>query len=419
MNRPEVYIGGDNSHFGAWPNEGQVTKYLNHLSEWESVRREADGYYMINFAMNQGIPRKPYNIDWIPRIAEAMTSKNVFYETDIGYSHPDDEASHLDYLARYFVIKYATLNYTIGDFPLRYTPERVELLRGREHRPVLAMHGPWLMNGDFRTSAEGIVWQNAIAAMDGASSDGPIRKWADDENGTRNVTYQYVVTTRLQGKLAMVSLSPNRSPSGEDFTKVGKECVNWLERRGALPDIWVISHYDDNNVGAKATPENEETITGFTKWLIGRMRYSSRKVDVYRHQDHALNSHWRDVFADGHSILRSRHIGDLEVKDASDGPDADVRTFPHIGEPEHSQWRLHQLGGDFFTIKDRKHGRHLQVVNAGTDNNTRVSVFAHTSDPDHAVWKRVSKGNGWFSLHPRHEPALSLQVDSTLEREFV
>jgi hypothetical protein len=41
-NRPEIFIGGDNSPFIAWPDEGQVTQFLDALPEWQSVRAEVD-----------------------------------------------------------------------------------------------------------------------------------------------------------------------------------------------------------------------------------------------------------------------------------------------------------------------------------------------------------------------------------------
>ena len=312
--RPQVFIGGDNSpgfdptgagvRFparGAWPGAGIVKQYLDGENGWRWVQQNVDGYF---FALQQ------FHSDdsWMLRMANILTNKNAFVETDFAHSdRGEDEAWMAKVASQGFSIKYAAMNKNDGhDDGVRHSLDRVNGLKQHCNGPVLAMGGPF--SGDDGTLSWG-PWSNAINDMDGSATDGPVGLWAADHHGMRGRTRQSVFYAHGLSKTAMVMLAPYTSGTGADFLRWGQHCVRWLEIEGAVPDIWVISYYASEQ-RYNVTPEKNHdgspagTVTGMAYWLINHLR-ESFNISVYPHTFPALHAQWRERGNfDGYVLLR-------------------------------------------------------------------------------------------------------------------
>jgi hypothetical protein len=273
--KTKVFIGGDNSPNNAWPRDGVVKQYLSRPHEWAWVRDNVDGYYVNNFAIEEADGTKN---DWLRQIANLLKNKQVFYESDMIHSTRDGDETKIGILSKYFDVKYATLNKHGGSSTTpRYSKDRIDGLKFNGGRPVLAMEGPFAIKGSIH-SPEARFWKDAIDAMDGSATDGPIGLWATDHEGMWGATRDGVFYAHGKAKLAMVMLASYTSKTGSQFLSWGQHCVRWLEKEGASPDIWVISYYASNIEWFPVTPEKKpdgspaETLAGMAYWLINHLR---------------------------------------------------------------------------------------------------------------------------------------------------
>jgi hypothetical protein len=379
--------------------------------------RRSDGYYINNFAVSVV---DDFRNTWIEQMAGALANKQLFYESDMSSTRDDDEAK-LNILSRHFDVKYAALNKDGGVPGPRFSAERIAGLKTGGYRPVLAMEGPWLVDGAMNSQAA-IPWKEAIVAMDGSATDGPLGYWHNDFERMRKGTADSVYYAHSLEKLSMVMLAAHSSESGQRFLEFGQGCVRWLEQQGALPDIWAISYYDSNGEWYPVAPESEAsghpagTITGLAYWLIDYQR-KPRRVSIWPHPWAARHAQWREIPAsDGYVLLENRSLATyLEVKNGDASNPALVGVYKHIENTPHGQWKVTGAFDRYLTIKDRVHNRHLQVSDASVADNADVSVYAHSGNPDHALWKKIDRGNGWFSLVPKHLESTFLQIDASIE----
>lgn len=411
LNRPQVFIGGDNSHNGAWPGDGVVKRYLHEPEKWSWVRANVDGYYLNNFAF---LGDKA----WIGLMADLLTHKAAFYESDMIHCTVAMDEENLKALTKHFKVKYATLNRDGGDQDgKRYSQERIDGLKSCGGRPVLAMEGPFAVDEGIDTP-RAQSWLRAIDAMNGASTDGPLGLWFRNEHNMQAVTRDSVHYAHDRGKLSMVMLATHESGSGDNVLKYGQECVRWLERQGAMPDIWAISFYHFCGFHYPVTPETNAdgspagTVTGLAYWLINYLR-KARTVTTYPHQSAVRHAQWREVPTNnGYVLLENRSLRThLEVKNDNRANPASVGVYTHHKDTAHAHWRIKSTVDGYLVIKDRNGGRSLQVDDALMQPNASVSVYQHVDETEHALWKKVDRGDGWFSLVPKHSQSAFLQID--------
>lgn len=273
--KPKVFIGGDNSPKNAWPGDGVVKQYLDQPDQWSWVRQNMDGYYVNNFAIEEVDDSRN---DWIGQIASLLNNKQVFYESDMAHSSRDSDEKKIRILSKYFDVKYAALNKDGGN-PIdpRFSTDRIDGLKSNGDRPVLAMEGPFAIKGSIH-SPEAKLWRDAIEAMDGSATDGPLGLWSTDHEGMKGATRDSVFYAHGGAKLAMVMLAPYTSNNEAEFLKSGQECVRWLEKEKASPDIWVISYYASDLKWFPITPEKNlddspaATVSGLAYWLINHLQ---------------------------------------------------------------------------------------------------------------------------------------------------
>jgi hypothetical protein len=413
-NRPEIYIGGDNSPNGAWGRgeDGPVLRYLAGADKWSFVRANVDGYYLNNFAFLE-------DQAWISQMAGILGRKAVMYETDMKNATRDEDQNNIRLLKTHFdQVPYAVLNRHDDENPdgSRYSQDRIDGLNIEGGRPILAQQGPWVVDGGINTP-KAATWREAIGAMQGTATDGPLGLWFNNEGNMQQATLESVQYAHDRGKLAMVMLATHTCGSDGNVLRFGEECVRWLEQRGGMPDIWAISYYHFEGFHFEVTPESNDagspagTVAGLAYWLINHLR-KPRRVSTWPHQAPVRHAQWRKVSSGtGHVLLENRSLQSyLEVKNNNQADAAEVGTYAHNRDTSHAHWTLAPFGDD-FVILDRNVGRSLQVDEASTQPNARVSVYPHIPGTEHALWRMTDRGDGWFSLSPKHNPTHSLQID--------
>jgi hypothetical protein len=272
----QVYIGGDNSPGRAYPNLGVVRQYLDYANEWTWVRANADGYYLNNFCLTTDTTDANQN-EMVQRLAGLFTHKNVFYESDNSADSDLSEKIKIDILRQYFNVSVTALNDS-GDRDPRYSASRIQALQWRAWRPVLAMGGPWTINGNIMSNDYySRTIRNAINAMSGSASDGPMGYWWDNTSKMREGSRDFIWYSHGQSKQAMHMMATFTSGSSANYLRDGQNCVRWLENNSAAPDYWVLSYYASDLQWYQVTPETVNgqpaaTVTGLAWWLIHHLR---------------------------------------------------------------------------------------------------------------------------------------------------
>jgi len=264
---------------------GAFDGYLDDPMNWLYVRSNSDGYYVNNFALHPD-PNDQTQLAKLSKLSSLFHNKNVFYETDVTRTTDEEDKIKIDVLRLFFNITFATMN-------AGWTASRIQALQWRSWRPVLAMQGPWVIDGNI-TSPAGASERDAIDHMSGSSTDGPLGLWADNRNNMRSGSYSMVHYSHQHKKIAMVMMAPYLSGTGDLYLTIGQSCVRGHEDNDATPEIWVLSYYAAQLQQYPVTPEQEDgapagTITGLAYWLIHHLHGGNVKLETQPGNDLTLS----------------------------------------------------------------------------------------------------------------------------------
>ena len=242
--------------------------------QWDFLQKNADGFYINNFAMggqkikepDPGLP------DRLKAMHDLLDHKRVFYETDLVHAASDDFDTGC--LALFdqagFAYAGATINY--GN-----SPARTAILTKNGQYPLLYMFGPWKQGGDIMSS-ENDELRGRISAVSGGAVDGPMTMWIRDAGHMHDTVYSTIKWCHANGKKFLYLLAPN--DSGREFLPDAQNLVHGLEDNKAMPDMIAASFYGPHIFREKleTLPEKEDdgkpahTFCGAPYWIINHLK---------------------------------------------------------------------------------------------------------------------------------------------------
>jgi hypothetical protein len=277
-NAIDVYVGGG-------LNYSSMSNPAND-SRWSFVRTNANGWYLNNFMLRDRTASE--STAYCRAIADRMSNKNAFYETDLRFATDLEDKGNIDEIRGSFNLRFATVN---GG----YTSARRDALKWRDAgRPVMRMIPPWQVGGDFANASfgENRQLQNDIRNCQGSATDGPMTLWTANSGKFRirdnfsparaggSSTLVNWVKSINSGFQTMVMMAPNES-NGPEFLSRVQDCVRIHERFGSSPKIYVVSFYGPPRFTTPVLPESVSgrpaaTMMGATFWIINHLRDPSR-----------------------------------------------------------------------------------------------------------------------------------------------
>lgn len=265
----QVFVGSGNG----WQQMG------DHPDQWTYVRQNADGFY-INF-----IELLHVDAAAMSKLSVPMTHKNAYYESDSRYTglggFPDGgqfslalQGQEMDALLQGgFAVPYASLNYGLD--AAKEDALKHQGLPAGKTRPCFTQCGPWTYGGDINSSVGSAPEIRAnIAKSDGASTDGPLSLWLNDQGKMHGGSYSLVKYVHARHKTAAVMVAPYNLQPTSQWLSVAQACVRQHENAGAKPDIWIVFEYATKTPTLPETVDSKpaDTITGMAYWLIHHVK---------------------------------------------------------------------------------------------------------------------------------------------------
>lgn len=265
----QVYVGSGNgwNAMSAQPDQ------------WNYVRQNADGFY-VNF-----IELLRVDAATMSKLSAQMTHKNAYYESDSRYTglggFPDGgqfslalQASELNALLQGgFAVPYTSLNYGLD--AAKEDALKHQGLPNGQTRPCFTQCGPWTYGGDINSSVGSAPEIRAnIAKSDGASTDGPLSLWLQDQGKMHSGSYSLVKYVHGLHKTAAVMVAPYNLQPTSQWLSVAQTCVRQHENAGAKPDIWIVFEYATKTPTLPETVDGKpaDTITGMAYWLLHHVK---------------------------------------------------------------------------------------------------------------------------------------------------